>query len=202
MKQKEAKPVAEEVFNPGDTDFTSQLLKIRETDPDILIVYGYPAPSAIITRQARQLGVGAKIVGSNATSSRKYPEIVGQAAAGTQNVITVATLPESDDPKMAAFRKRFEERYPDLVKQDRPDLGDVLGYGGALTFLEALKRAGPEPTREKFIAALESLKGFETGLTLPTTFSETSHEGNKSARIVEIQPDLTRKLIPDVISAE
>jgi branched-chain amino acid transport system substrate-binding protein len=202
MKQKEAKPVAEEVFNPGDTDFTSQLLKIRETDPDILIVYGYPAPSAIITRQARQLGVGAKIVGSNATSSRKYPEIVGQAAAGTQNVITVATLPESDDPKMAAFRNRFEERYPDLVKQDRPDLGDVLGYGGALTFLEALKRAGPEPTREKFIAALESLKGFETGLTLPTTFSETSHEGNKSARIVEIQPDLTRKLIPDVISAE
>jgi len=202
MKQKEITPASHEVFGPADTDFTSQLLKIRETNPDVLVVYGYPSPSAIIIRQAKQLGLAAKIVGSNATSSRKYPQIVGEAAAGTQNVITVAALPESGDPKMKAFRERFEKRYPDLVKQDRPDLGDVLGYGGALTFLEGLKRAGPDLTREKFIAALESLNSFETGLTLPTTFSATSHEGNNSARIVEIQPDLSRKLLPVVIKAQ
>lgn len=202
MKQKKATPVAHEIFGPGDTDFTSQLLKIREANPDILVVYGYPSPSAIITRQARQLGLNAKIIGSNATSSRKYPEIVGKAAAGTQNLITVAALPESDDPIMAEFRKKFEKRYPDLVKQDRPDLGDVLGYGGALAFIEGLKQAGPDLTREKFIAALESLKDFRTGLTLPTTFSAKSHEGNDEARIVEIQEDLSRKLLPNVISAE
>jgi branched-chain amino acid transport system substrate-binding protein len=202
VKQESVKPVGEEIFNPADTDFTSQLLKIRETNPDVLIVYGYPSPSAIITRQARQLGIQAKIIGSNATSSRKYPQIVGSAAAGILNVITVATLPESDDPRMSAFRKHYEARYPDLAKQERPDLGDVLGYGGASAFLEALKRAGPDVTREKFISALESMNDFETGLTLPTTFSAASHEGNKRARIVEIQPDLSRKLLADVISAE
>jgi branched-chain amino acid transport system substrate-binding protein len=202
MKQKNAAPVSHEIFGPADTDFTSQLLKIRETNTDILIVYGYPSPSAIITRQAKQLGVKAKIVGSNATSSRKYPQIVGEAAAGTQNVITVAALPESDEPAIKAFRGRFEKRYPELVKQDRPDLGDLLGYGGALAFLEGLKRAGPDLTRDKFIAALESLKSFETGITLPTTFSSTSHEGNDAARIVEIQPDLSRKLLPIVIKAK
>jgi branched-chain amino acid transport system substrate-binding protein len=202
MKQKNAVPVSHEIFGPADTDFTSQLLKIRETNPDTLVVYGYPSPSAIITRQARQLGLKAKIIGSNATSSRKYPEIVGQTAAGTQNLITVAALPESDDPTMTEFRKNFEKRYPDLVKQDRPDLGDVLGYGGAGAFIEALKRAGPDLTREKFIASLESLKDFRTGLTLPTTFSATSHEGNDEARIVEIQEDLSRKLLPTVLTAE
>jgi branched-chain amino acid transport system substrate-binding protein len=202
MKQKNAVPVSHEIFGPADTDFTSQLLKIRETNPDTLVVYGYPSPSAIITRQARQLGLKAKIIGSNATSSRKYPEIVGQTAAGTQNLITVAALPESDDPTMTEFRKNFEKRYPDLVRQDRPDLGDVLGYGGARAFIEALKRAGPDLTREKFIASLESLKDFRTGLTLPTTFSATSHEGNDEARIVEIQEDLSRKLLPTVLTAE
>jgi branched-chain amino acid transport system substrate-binding protein len=202
MKQKNANPVSHEIFGPADTDFTSQLLKIRETNPDVLVVYGYPSPSAIITRQAKQLGLNTKIVGSNATSSRKYPQIVGEAAAGTQNVITVATLPESDEPKMKAFRERFEKRYPDLMKQDRPDLGDVLGYGGALTLIEGLKKAGPDLTREKLIAALESLKNFETGLTMSTTFSATSHEGNDAARIVEIQPDLSRKLLPVVIKAQ
>jgi branched-chain amino acid transport system substrate-binding protein len=201
MKQEKLDPVASEEFAAGDTDFTSQLLKIRGADPDVLIVYGYPSPSAIITRQARQLGISAKILGSNATSSRKYPQIVGQAAAGIENVITVAVLPESDDPKAVAFSKKFAERYPDLAKQERPDLGDVLGYGGALTFLEGLKRAGPDLTRSKFIAALETIQDFHTGLTMPTTFSATSHEGNKAARVVQIQPDLTRKLLPDIIAA-
>ena len=46
---------SEEVFNVTDTDFTSQILKLKGTDPDVLIIYGYPSPSAIITRQARQL---------------------------------------------------------------------------------------------------------------------------------------------------
>jgi branched-chain amino acid transport system substrate-binding protein len=202
MKQKNTAPVSHEIFGPSDTDFTSQILKIRETNPDVLIVYGYPAPSAIVTRQAKQLGLTAKILGSNATSSRKYPQIVGEAAAGTQNLITVAALPESDEPAMAAFRERFSKRYPDLVKQDRPDLGDVLGYGGALAFLEAMKRAGPELSRERFITSLESLKDFQTGITLPTTFSADSHEGNNASRIVEIQPDLTRKLLPVVIKGE
>ena len=103
---------------------------------------------------------------------------------------------------MAAFRERFSKRYPELVKQDRPDLGDVLGYGGALAFLEGMKRAGADLSREKFIASLESLKDFQTGITLPTTFSANSHEGNNASRIVEIQPDLTRKLLPVVIKGE
>jgi branched-chain amino acid transport system substrate-binding protein len=69
-------------------------------------------------------------------------------------------------------------------------------------FLEGLKRAGSEVTQTGFVKALESLKGFETGLTLPTTFSATEREGNQSAKIVEIQGDLTRKLLPVVVQAK
>jgi branched-chain amino acid transport system substrate-binding protein len=193
---------SEEVFNVTDTDFTSQLLKLKGTDPDVLIIYGYPSPSAIITRQARQLGLPAKIVGSNASSSRKYPEIVGEAAAGTQNVITLQELPESDEPKMKRFREIFEKRFPELARQGRPDLTDVMGYGGAQVFLDAVKRAGRDLTRASLNKALESTKDFQTGMTLPETLTPESHEGNNAARILEIQPDLTRKLLPVTIKAE
>ena len=56
-------------------------------------------------------------------------------------------LPEGDDPAAVKFRASFEKRFPDLARQGRPDLGDVLGYGGALVFIEGLKRAGSELTR-------------------------------------------------------
>ena len=168
----------------------------------MLIVYGYPNPSAIITRQAKQLGLKAKIMGANSAGSLKYPKIVGEAAAGTQNILSLKVLPEGDDPAAVKFRTTFEKRFSDLARQGRPDLGDVLGYGGALVFLEGLKRAGPALTQTGFVKALESLKGFETGLTLPTTFSATEREGNHSAKIVEIQSDLTRKLLPVVVQAK
>jgi branched-chain amino acid transport system substrate-binding protein len=140
-------------------------------------------------------------MGSNSAGSRKYPEIVGEAASGTRNIVTLDALPEGSEPTAVRFRQAFEQRFPDLARQGRPDLGDILGYGGALVFIEGLKRAGAQPTQEGFIQALESLKGFETGLTLPTTFGPDIREGNQSAKVVEIQSDLTRKLEPVVIKA-
>lgn len=195
-------PAAHEVFNVGDTDFTSQVLRVRDARPDALIVYGYIAPSSTIVRQAKQLGVEAKIIGSNATSSRLYPKVVGDAATGVLNVITVADLPESTREPIASFRAEFERLNPALVPQGRPDLTDLLGYGGAITFMEGLKRAGRDLTREKFIAALETLRNFETGFSLPTTFTANDHEGQKAARILEIQPDGTRKLVDVILRAE
>ena len=194
--------VGNEVFNISDTDFTAQLSRTIQAAPDVLIVYGYPNPSAIITRQAKQLGLKAKIMGANSAGSRKYPQIVGEAAAGTQNIITLKVLPESNDPAAVKFRKSFEQRFPDLARQGRPDLGDVLGYGGAQVFIEGLKRAGAQPTQSGFVKALESLKDFETDLTLPTIFSASRREGNQSARVVEIQGDLTRKMLPVVLRAD
>jgi branched-chain amino acid transport system substrate-binding protein len=190
-----------EVFNLTDTDFTAQLLRLRGLEPDLLVIYGFPAPAAIITRQARQLGLTAKILGSNATSNRTYPATVGPAAAGVMNVVTLAALPEGDDPKMQDYVRRFSTRFPDLARQNRPDLGDCLGYNGALVFVEALRRAGPALSREGFIKALQSLSGFETGIGLPTTFGPDRHEGNLSARVLEFQPDLSRKLTPYILKA-
>lgn len=203
LKARGAEPVALEVFNVYDTDFNAQLTKIAAAKPDVLVVYGYPNPSAIITRQARQLGVEGVILGSNSAGSRKYPEIVGKAAAGTQNIMTLEILPESSStPQAQAFREAFVARFPDLARQGRPDLGDALGYGGALVFLEGIKRAGAQPTQQGLVKALESLQGFETGITLPTTFGPGVREGNRATRIVEVGDDLSRRILPIVVSVD
>lgn len=197
------KTADEEVFGIADTDFTSQIAKIAEAKPDVLIVYGYPGPSALITRQARQFGLTATIFGSNAANSRLYPEVVGEAAVGALNIITFQDLPETgSDPRMVSFREAFEKRFPDYARQSRPDLADTLAYGSAQAFLEGLKRAGADLTRERFISSLETLDKFETGITLPTTFTADNHEGNHATRIFEVQPDLTRKMLPGVIIAQ
>jgi branched-chain amino acid transport system substrate-binding protein len=194
--------VAAEVFNLTDTDFTAQLLRMRQAAPDVMVIYGFPAPAATITRQARQLSLTAKIIGSNATSNRTYGATVGPAAVGAMNVITLADLPErGDNPRMAEYVRKFTARFPDLARQNRPDLGDCLGYNGAVVFAEGLRRAGRELTREGFIRALERISNFETGVGLPTTFGPNRREGNLQARVLEFQPDLSRRLIDARLTA-
>lgn len=140
LKELKMAPVATEVFNAADTDFTSQVLWVRAANPDAIIVYGYPAPSAIVTRQLREVGIKAEIIGSSATSNQNYPELVGKIGAGTKFVSALEHLPESDFPAMKKFREAFQKRFPDLARQGRPALGDVLGYGGAMTMVEAIRR--------------------------------------------------------------
>jgi branched-chain amino acid transport system substrate-binding protein len=200
--QERGKPlVVTEVFNLTDTDFTAQLLRMRGAEPDVLVIYGFPAPAATLTRQARQLGLTAKIIGSNATSNRTYPATVGPAAVAVMNVITLAALPEGDDLRMQEYVRKFTSRFPDLARQNRPDLGDCLGYNGALVFTEGLRRAGQDLSREGFIRALEGISNFETGIGLPTTFGPKRREGNLSARVLEFQPDLSRRLLEHRLSA-
>jgi branched-chain amino acid transport system substrate-binding protein len=117
------------------------------------------------------------------------------------NVISLEALPEGDAPAMAAYARAFAARFPDLARQNRPELGDCLGYNGALVFVEGLKRAGADLSREGFIAALEGIRGFETGIGMPTTFGPDRHEGNLAIRLLQFQPDLSRRLLPDILRA-
>ncbi len=202
LKELNLTPVANEVFNAGDTDFTSQVLRVRSANPEAIVVYGYPAASAIITRQLREVGIKADIIGSSATSNQNYPELVGKIGAGTKFVSTLEHLPESSHPPMKKFREAFQKRFPDLARQGRPALGDVLGYGGAVTMVEAIKLAGKDLSREGYIKALESLDGYSSGVTMPAYLSATNHEASTKMYIAVIKDDLTREVLPDLIDAK
>ena len=62
----------------------------------------------------------------------------------------------------------------------------ILAYSGARIFVESLKRAGQELTRERFLAALESLYEHQTGLIPPISFGSNRRIGSFGAYVVTI----------------
>lgn len=195
-------PAAVELFNAADTDFSAQILRIRAANPDAIVIYGYPAAGAILTRQIREMGLTARIIGSSASANTNFPQTVGPAAAGVEIVSLMTVLPEQEIEPMVTFRREFRERFPDLARQDRPTISDIMGYGGALVFLEGLRRAGPDLTRDGFIAALETIENFDTGMNLPSTFGPDRREGTSTIYVLTIQDDLSRTINPDPIEAD
>jgi branched-chain amino acid transport system substrate-binding protein len=60
---------------------------------------------------------------------------------------------------------------------ETPGTHSRIGYAAAQLVVEGLKRAGPDLTRQGFIAALESLKDWTGGLLPSISYSATDHCG-------------------------
>jgi Periplasmic binding protein len=65
---------------------------------------------------------------------------------------------------------------PELSPQSYTGIA-LEGWLNAVVVTEALRRTGPDPSRQDFIRAMEPLHGFDPGLGVKLEFSSTSHQG-------------------------
>jgi branched-chain amino acid transport system substrate-binding protein len=76
------KPALRVEFKVGDKDFTPQLLKIKEANPEVIMTLGHVTEASIIVRQARELGLRQPIFGSGAMVDNALIANAGYAAEG------------------------------------------------------------------------------------------------------------------------
>jgi branched-chain amino acid transport system substrate-binding protein len=187
---------AEESHKRGDTDLSSQVLRIKATSPDVVFLATYVSDTGTFLRQALELGLKAKFIAAPGGSTPVIFKMAGKEGVLGKYAGTTSAIDVEEGPKLAGFKRVFLTAYPNLAnKPGSPNFFDVLGYGGAKVFVEGLERAGRDITREKFIAALETIKDFETGVLPPVTFTKTDHEGDKDCLFWVFNEDGTRKLI-------
>jgi branched-chain amino acid transport system substrate-binding protein len=166
----------------GATDLTPQILKLRGAKPDIVLAFLYPTETAIFIRAAHKYGLDTPLLGC---FGAPYDDTVRRVddPAATKKLFIFHALGE--DPKSMALKK-----WVDMIhKYDSPtaDTGEysLTGIGGAQVVVEALKKAGPDLTRQKFIDALNSIKDFQTHLLSdPIGFAANDHAGVKSGSMV------------------
>jgi ABC-type branched-subunit amino acid transport system substrate-binding protein len=68
-----------------------------------------------------------------------------------------------------------------------------LAAAAAAVLVEGIKRMGARATRARLIAAIETLRGFQTGVLPPLTFRPGQHIGSRAS--VVVRPDKARGLI-------
>jgi len=177
--------LTQQKFNLGDTDFSSQLLAIKQTNPEYILMFGFYVEAARAIRQARELGIKTPIKGDSAMMNSGFLTIAGPAAEG----VAVAYIPlyfnGNSAKDMVEFEARYKKMYPSYPV-DRPNYVDVYNYGSMYALAEGMKRAGKDLTRKGLVEALETLKEFKASdswpkavhIVQPLTFTE-SHNGNR-----------------------
>ena len=127
--------IIEERFSDGETDFKTQLERIKKTDPDAIAMWGNAKESALILQQIRAMGMKQPVYASDRIVSPEFLKIAGQLAEGI--VTTCQYNPDSGDPKLKAFQANYIKRF-----KHEPDVFAAHAYDGMNILIEAVRKAG------------------------------------------------------------
>jgi len=169
--------VAEQTFNPGDTDMTAQLTKIKAASPDVILMWNAGKEAAIVAKNMQQLGMDTPLVGSPGNGRKEFIEGAGTAAEGFRFAAGKVLVPEaygtgSDAYKVATdFITRYTEAYGTA-----PDIFAGHAYDAFLVVTDALGRIEGDVTAASLRDAIEGTSDL-VGIGGTFTYSAQDHNG-------------------------
>jgi len=174
--------VAKTIISLRALDVTPQLLNMKKADPDFAIVQE-TSVMATILKDAKKLSLRTEFFALNWAMSGKIVALAGDAAEGCYWTNPFCTWEDSGAGVEQA--KMISQKY-------HPGEVQVVNYFQGFTAMkvmaEAISRVNGDITGPKIKEALESMQDFDTGgLTVPISFSATSHKGSMGLRIYQVQ---------------
>ena len=196
LAQRGAKIVAETTYQRGarfEDDVSPAANALRQAGVDVVLCTGAYQGCGAFVRTARDLGWGVPISNVSFVGSDAMLRLLVQHGKSTGHDYTRAlvnsqVVPSYDDvslPGVVEYRAlmdKFNPAVPASLKEDKysPQHYSFIsleGYINAKVVVEALRRAGPNPTRLGFRQALESFKNFDLGIGAPLSFGPERHQG-------------------------
>lgn len=162
------------------TDATAQVLKVKSLNPDAIVLVARPEASAVFLKDASKLGLDVPVFGSTLVDLQDLLDRVGDPKpVANVNVVSFYKSTLTEAP-MAPWVDMLKKYYPN----DKVQAAAFYGTSGALAVVEALKRAGPDLTREKLVQAMGEIKNFDGGpMACSVSFAPEDHEGCKTGSV-------------------
>ncbi|MCL1928945.1 MAG: ABC transporter substrate-binding protein [Treponema sp.] len=165
-------------YNTGDQDFSAQLTTIRSLNPDVIFAPGNYTESALVIKQARELGITTPIIGGDTWETPEFIDVGKEQVEGA--VFSTFFASEfAGTPEASAFLRAYDEKY-----HKEPAAVTALGYDGYLVALDAIRRAGSVDSA-KIRDAIAGTSGF-VGATGTTTL-DSNGDATKSAYIKAVE---------------
>ncbi|HWC39834.1 MAG TPA: ABC transporter substrate-binding protein, partial [Acidimicrobiales bacterium] len=149
--------------NPLDTDFTSDVLRMRDDGVQMVVLYSSIQQIAHFLNNAQQQGYKPQLVQSPGQSyDGNFFKLVnpgaGQAMISDQTQVLYLGGDRKSVPEVNLFLTWLGRTHPGF----QPDIFSLYGWTSARLFTQALQSAGANPTRAGVLAALRNIHTFDS----------------------------------------
>jgi len=115
------KVVADISTDVGQVDFSSAVIKAKQSGADALFAYSNEEESARLLKELKKQGYDKPVIGETTLANDKVIELAGEAANGV--VAHVGLTPDAPNPPVQAFAKRYLAEY-----KSKADHNAMKGY--------------------------------------------------------------------------
>jgi len=169
--------VSEQTFNPGDTDMSAQLTKIKNSDAEAIVIWTAGKEASTIVKNAKDLGIDLPLYGSHGNARLEFIEGAGDAAEGFRFAAGKILVPETygqgtpEYEVATGFTERYEAQFG-----EPPSTFAGHAYDALYIIVEAAKRIDGEITPDALLAEIGKTTGF-VGIGGTFDFTPTDHNG-------------------------
>jgi ABC-type branched-subunit amino acid transport system substrate-binding protein len=184
MAKRNLKLVATGTVERNSVDVEAAVKTIAAAKPDMVVmVTTYKSTAAYISAM-RAAGANPQFYTVSFVGSRALAKELGPGGAGV-GISQVVPFPWAGTVPVVREYQRLLAASPS--KRD-VSFTSLEGFIAAKVFVEGLKRAGKDPTREKLISGLESMRNFDAG-GFAINFSPNNHSASSFVDLTIIRRD-------------
>ena len=188
--------VARQSYNPAVTNVAPQVTALKASGAQVVVSFSVPAFTALLKLTSLKLNFNPQLVVSDVGSDpitlagllEAFAKQGGAKVAGnqlTQGIVTDGYLPSLGSTGNS-WIKLFTKIHSTYLNKLPLDGNVAFGMAVAYTFVQAMLKAGRNPTRQDLINAINS--GLPQGPSVaPYAFSKTNHDGITGAYMAVVK---------------
>jgi ABC-type branched-subunit amino acid transport system substrate-binding protein len=185
LKSRNLAPVAVAAVTRTQTDFTKELAAVGKSNPDVVILTTLYKTSADFIKGMKKAGVGTQFVSTSFAGSTALANSLGADGLGVAMSQVTPSYLKRSTPVVKEYQAAMEAAYG----KKEFSYTSLESYIAAKVLVEGLRRAGPQPTREKLLAALDTVSNYDVGGYL-VSFSPSNHNGSSFVSLTILGRDL------------
>jgi ABC-type branched-subunit amino acid transport system substrate-binding protein len=183
LAKRQLKPVAIAPVERNTVNVQKSLDTLLPTQPDGIVQISAYKTCAAFIKQARAKGYGGQFFNVSFVGSKALADELGDAGAG---VVITQVVPFPFSTSIPIVREYHQ--IMSAAGQKEVDFSSLEGYITAKVFVEGLKRAGRNPTRDSLIAGLETIRDWDMG-GFTVGYGPQDHIGSSFVEVTTIGRD-------------
>lgn len=197
--------VAQVPVNATDSDLKPHIMQLKKSEADVVLLWT-TVKHAVMTVGISKAMRFTPLFMSTSTCS-DFPLMMHISKGAWEGVIsaTFAELPDSGYPLLQTYKQEAFDQY--AAKGERWGLFYYAGIAFAEPMVEAIRRCGPDLTRERFVQEMEGLQDFQ-GISGKISYKPfvagdmSCRQGQKQTFLVECLADGKAKRLTDWATIE